>query len=169
MIQKKWIYTKIISNQVVVYSFMTCLCILIWCIHGCGHKSGPAEKDSDNIESLLKYGNSLNLNDRKDVITKLRFIGDPRAIPFIIDSVKSDNPSVRREALMAIADIPDTRAYDSVVKSLYDKNVDVQIKAIEAACSLSDQRFLEPFRELYSKDPKSDLKFVLMSALAAFS
>ena len=105
------------------------------------------------------------LDKRIDIISVLTRLGDHRAVPVFIDSLKSKNPEVREWALHAVGVMADSCTYESVLALLDDKDEKVRIKAVWALCAMPDSRSIMAVREIYMQNPTGDLRSIVISAL----
>jgi HEAT repeat protein len=121
-----------------------------------------------NIEPIIEYANQVDLDKRENIIFVLRLIGDNRAIPFLIECLKSDNSIIRYDALLAVCDLPDERAFEPVLALLNDKNENIRLQAIDALCAMHDYRALQPLKDMYAQKPKGDFQSMLIGALGVF-
>jgi HEAT repeat protein len=117
------------------------------------------------IEPILDYAKRKDIDQRVDIILVLKRIGDHQAIPILIDSLQSRNPSVRKWSLHTIGIIRDYRAYESVLSLLNDEEEIVKTQAIWTLCELPDSRSIKALRKIYQQNPAGDLRGIVIGAL----
>jgi HEAT repeat protein len=118
-----------------------------------------------NIEPIIEYANKMEVDKRENIIYVLRLIGDPRAVPFFVECLKSDNKKVVESSLLALSEMPDSRAYETVLALLKHKDQHIQVLAIDVLCGMPDSRTIEILREMYARNPKGELQSMLIGAL----
>ncbi|MDR0912721.1 MAG: HEAT repeat domain-containing protein [Methanobrevibacter sp.] len=106
-------------------------------------------------ESLEPMIEALKTNKNKDVKISLGkvlgFIGDPLAIPVLIDTLSDMNKLVRREASTALIKMG-TPAVDPLIAILSDDDWKVRGAAAWALGGIGDKKALKPLENLLNDD-----------------
>lgn len=100
--------------------------------------SAPAEVVIDPVAEAIARLSSRHDNSRAEGARVLGRLGDPRALPALLDRLRADeDPDVRRAAATALGEIGDPRARVFLERSsVYDKKKDVRRAAAIAAARI---------------------------------
>ncbi len=92
---------------------------------------------STAVPAILEALHSTGEDDVVALILRvLNAIGDPQAIPSIIDFLDHDNPMIRRLAIETLGQIPDPGAVDYLLAKIDDPDVACQQSAVNAISAL---------------------------------
>ncbi len=85
--------------------------------------------------SIINNGYNGNIGVIFDTLSKIK---DDRAVAFLMEKIKDDNPAIRRIAARALENIADNQAVmELLINSLLDKNNSVKITSAKALSRLS--------------------------------
>ncbi len=101
-----------------------------------------------SVQRVTPDLSSGNWQVRAAAITTLSRLGDPRAVPLLIASLKDKEPRVRVEGIRSLSAIGDKRAVDPLIGALGDTSSDVRFQAAAALGDLKDTRAVGPLSAL---------------------
>ena len=99
------------------------------------------------FEELIEIITDKTLSSyrRRDAISELGQLGDKKAIPSLIETLKDDESYVRREAAKVLGELGDADAIEPLLEVLTeDESGDVRREAIIALGLIGDERAVEP-------------------------
>jgi len=105
-----------------------------------------ATGDPRAVEPLLGELHNENFSIRESAILALSRLGDRRATPALIESLRDQN--VRRCAIEALGRLRDPRAVEPLLAMLPDVYYTWQKSIIAALAAIGDRRAIEPLREM---------------------
>jgi HEAT repeat protein len=128
-----------------------------------------------SVEALEKLGISVerlsgdlanpNWQTRVAGLSTMAKIGDRKAVPLAINSLKDGDARVRAEAAQVLGILRDNRAVDPLMNSLGDQSVEVRIQATTALGYLRDNRAL-PLLTTLLNDKDSRVSLAAAESLA---
>ncbi len=91
----------------------------------------------DRLEEVLRL--DPNREVRWQAAAELEALGDPQAVPILIEALKDRDPLVRGGAAEALKGIPDPRAVWPLIRALRDQDTTVRRAATEGLGRIGDQ------------------------------
>lgn len=89
----------------------------------------------------------------------------PRAYPWLVDAMNSEDSSARWAVAEALGKLGDKRAFSILVSALSDKDDSVRWYAAEALAKLKDERAVRPLIEIFVTDPDDYVREAAHDAL----
>ena len=122
-------------------------------------------KGEDAVDPLIDALSSRKKNIRLNAATLLGAIGDEKAIPALIATLKDNNKLVRREASTALSHMGEP-AVDPLIETLGDEDWRVRGAAAWALGNLGDEKAIPALEELLD-DESGFVKQGAQSAIAS--
>ena len=122
-------------------------------------------KGEDAVDPLIDALSSRKKNIRLNAATLLGAIGDEKAIPALIATLKDNNKLVRREASTALSRMGEP-AVDPLIETLGDEDWRVRGAAAWALGNLGDEKAIPALEELLD-DESGFVKQGAQSAIAS--
>ena len=102
---------------------------------------------SSKFQDLLKRIRNSDEYERQRAAIELGNLGDPRAVPILIEALKDQDDFVRNFAARSLGNLKDSRAVDPLIAAIEDKNLLVRRSAVESLGFIGDKKAVDPLIE----------------------
>jgi HEAT repeat protein len=100
-------------------------------------------RDSESVESLIKILAEEKITSiKREIFETLGYIGDSKAVEYLLRSLKSNDPIVREGALVGLANSPSKTGARVILESIHSSDKNTRMRAIEAAGSRNEAEVL---------------------------